>query len=208
MVFDTWGGVLDAGEYREFSLRYMERIVAELTRERDGRRVPLILFTKGGGAWLDAMAADGLRRARRRLDDGSRGRAARGAATASRCRATSTRTALYAPPEAIRAEVARVLASYGHGHGHVFNLGHGIHPRVDPEHAGAMVAAVHELARTITELVRGDGHRRLRSGSRKGDRHVLRTAFAVSSSRSARRRILPTLVFGSSSRKSTCFGTL
>ena len=59
MIFDTWGGVLSTPEYLEFSLAYMERIAAGLQRERDGRRVPLILFTKGGGAWLASMAATG-----------------------------------------------------------------------------------------------------------------------------------------------------
>jgi uroporphyrinogen decarboxylase len=145
MLFDTWGGVLAPAAYREFSLAYMNRIVAELVRERDGRRVPVILFTKGGGAWLRDIAASGcdalgvdwttdLADARRacgervslqgNLDPG----------------------ALYAPPAQIRERVAQVLASYGAGHGHVFNLGHGIHPDVPPEHALAMVEAVHELS--------------------------------------------------------------
>jgi len=145
MVFDTWGGVLTPQQYREFSLQPMQRIVAGLRREHEGQRVPVILFTKGGGAWLEAMASTGcdalgvdwttdLADARRSVQD----RVALQGNLDPNC--------LYASPQAIRAEVGRVLASYGRGHGHVFNLGHGIHPAVDPEHAGAMIAAVHELS--------------------------------------------------------------
>jgi uroporphyrinogen decarboxylase len=145
MIFDTWGGVLTPAYYRDFSLQYMQRIVAGLTREHDARRVPVILFTKGGGAWLETMAATGcdalgvdwttdLADARRTVRD----RVALQGNLDPNC--------LYASPARIREEVARVLASYGHGDGHVFNLGHGIHPEVPPEHAGAMIAAVHELS--------------------------------------------------------------
>jgi uroporphyrinogen decarboxylase len=145
MVFDTWGGALAPAQYREFSLEYMARIVAGLTREHEGRRVPAVLFTKGGGRWLDQMAATGadalgvdwttdLAEARALTD----GKVA--------LQGNLDPCVLYAPPETIREEVGRVLASYGTGHGHVFNLGHGIHPDVNPEHAGAMVAAVHELS--------------------------------------------------------------
>lgn len=145
MLFDTWGGVLTPQQYREFSLRYMQSILDGLTRECEGRRVPVILFTKGGGAWLSAMAQTGcdalgvdwmtdLADARRAVHE----RVALQGNLDPNC--------LYASPARIREEVARVLASYGHGHGHVFNLGHGIHPAVPPEHAGAMIAAVHELS--------------------------------------------------------------
>jgi uroporphyrinogen decarboxylase len=147
MVFDTWGGSLAPAQYREFSLEYMARIVAGLTREREGRRVPVVLFTKGGGRWLDQMAATGADALgvdwttdladARALTDGKVG-----------LQGNLDPCVLYAPPETIREEVGRVLASYGTGHGHVFNLGHGIHPDVNPEHAGAMVAAVHELSPT------------------------------------------------------------
>ena len=145
MVFDTWGGSLAPAQYREFSLEYMARIVAGLTREREGRRVPAVLFTKGGGRWLDQMAATGADALgvdwttdladARALTEGKVG-----------LQGNLDPCVLYAPPETIREEVGRVLASYGTGHGHVFNLGHGIHPDVNPEHAGAMVAAVHELS--------------------------------------------------------------
>ncbi|MGI9246920.1 MAG: uroporphyrinogen decarboxylase [Steroidobacteraceae bacterium] len=145
MVFDTWGGALTPADYREFSLRYMQQIVDGLTREADGRRVPVILFTKGGGAWLGPMADTGcdalgvdwttdLADARRTVQD----RVA--------LQGNLDPSVLYAPPERIRAEVGKVLASYGRGHGHVFNLGHGIHPEVRPEHAAAMIDAVHELS--------------------------------------------------------------
>ena len=145
MIFDTWGGVLTPAQYREFSLHYMESIVDGLTRESEGRRVPVILFTKGVGDKLNLMAQTGcdalgvdwttdLGDARRLVND----RVALQGNLDPNC--------LYAEPARIREEVARVLASYGRGHGHVFNLGHGIHPAVPPEHAAAMIAAVHELS--------------------------------------------------------------
>ena len=145
MIFDTWGGVLTPGAFGDFSLAYMTRILAGLTREADGRRVPVILFTKGGGQWLDRMADSGcdalgvdwtlnLSDARRLVED----RVA--------LQGNLDPSVLYASPERIREEVARVIASYGRGSGHVFNLGHGIHPDVDPEHAAALVEAVHRLS--------------------------------------------------------------
>ena len=145
MIFDTWGGALDPRSFAEFSLAYMARIVAGLTREAEGRRVPVILFTKGGSQWLGAMADTGcdalgvdwtmdLADARRAVG----GRVA--------LQGNLDPCVLYASPERIRAEVARVLASFGQGPGHVFNLGHGIHPDVNPDHAAALVAAVHELS--------------------------------------------------------------
>ena len=145
MLFDTWGGALTPAAYREFSLDPMARVIAGLTRESEGRRVPVILFTKNGGQWLDRMADSGcdalgvdwttdLADARRLVQD----RVA--------LQGNLDPCVLYAQPERIRSEVARVLASFGHGSGHVFNLGHGITPDVDPDHAAAMVAAVHELS--------------------------------------------------------------
>jgi uroporphyrinogen decarboxylase len=145
MIFDTWGGVLTPAQYREFSLNYMRHIVDGLTREREDRRVPIILFTKGGGAWLSEMAqidCDALG-----VDWTTDLSAARKAVNDSKAlQGNLDPSCLYAPPERIRDEVARVLASYGHGSGHVFNLGHGIHPQIPPEHAGAMIQAVHELS--------------------------------------------------------------
>jgi len=146
MIFDTWGGVLTPRDYREFSLRYMQQIVDGLVREADGRRVPVILFTKGGGAWLEAMAdtgCDGLGvdwtidigDARRRVGD------------KVALQGNMDPSILYGTPERIREEVATILASYGHGNGQVFNLGHGIHQHVNPENAGVFINAVHELSK-------------------------------------------------------------
>jgi uroporphyrinogen decarboxylase len=146
MVFDTWGGVLTPRDYEHFSLAYMERIVQGVTRQADGRRVPVILFTKGGGQWAECIArtgCDGIG-----LDwtvDIGEVRERTGDSVA--LQGNLDPGILYASPQRIREEVARVLESYGHGSGHVFNLGHGITPDVDPEHAGAMVEAVHELSR-------------------------------------------------------------
>jgi uroporphyrinogen decarboxylase len=145
MIFDTWGGVLTPAQYLEFSLRYMEQIVAGLAREHEGQRIPLILFTKGGGAWLPRMAASGCDALG--VDWTTDLATARAAVKDSvALQGNLDPNSLYASPAAIRAEVAKVLASYGRGHGHVFNLGHGIHPAIPPEHAGAMIAAVHELS--------------------------------------------------------------
>jgi len=145
MIFDTWGGILSPRAYREFSLRYMAQIVAGLVREQEGRVVPVVLFTKGGGAWLEAMAATGcdalgidwtttLGDARRRV-----GRQVALQGNLDPC-------VLYAPPARIRQEVATLLADFGAGNGHIFNLGHGIHPMIDPDHVAIMVDAVHELS--------------------------------------------------------------
>ena len=145
MIFDTWGGALAPAAFREFSLRYMADIVAGLVREQDGRRVPVVVFTKGGGQWLGELAGSGADALG--VDwttDLGTARAAVGDRVA--LQGNLDPSVLYAPPAAIRAEVGRVLASYGTGSGHVFNLGHGIHPDVPPEHAGAMVDAVHELS--------------------------------------------------------------
>lgn len=146
MLFDTWGGTLAPEDYREFSLAYMRRVVDNLVREAEGRKVPVILFTKGGGQWLEAMADTGcdalgldwttdIGDARRRVGD----RVA--------LQGNMDPCTLYASPEAIRRSVGKILASYGSGSGHVFNLGHGIHPTIDPEHAAAMIEAVHDLSR-------------------------------------------------------------
>lgn len=145
MIFDTWGGVLSPRDYQEFSLRYMEQIIAGLTREAEGRKVPVTLFTKNGGQWLEAMAATGcdalgvdwttnMGDARSRVGD------------KVALQGNMDPSMLYASPERIRAEVETILTSYGQGTGHVFNLGHGIHPGVKPEHADAFITAVTELS--------------------------------------------------------------
>ncbi|WP_020209851.1 uroporphyrinogen decarboxylase [Gilvimarinus chinensis] len=144
-IFDTWGGALSHQAYDEFSLKYMRQIVSGLIREREGRKVPVILFTKGGGQWLEAMAATGadalgldwttdIGAARKRVGD------------SVALQGNMDPTILYASPERIREEVGRILSSYGSGSGHIFNLGHGITPEVDPEHAGAFIRAVHDLS--------------------------------------------------------------
>ena len=145
MIFDTWGGALPTPHYLEFSLAYMERIVAGLVRERDGRRVPVILFTKGGGQWLGRMAESGADALG--IDWTTELCAAR-AATSDRValQGNLDPKLLLSSPAEIHAGVVRVLESYGRGHGHVFNLGHGVTPDVDPEHVAAMVAAVRELS--------------------------------------------------------------
>jgi len=142
-IFDTWGGILNTSCYNEFSLQYMQRIVQQLTRENDGRKVPVILYSKGGMGWLEAMADTGcdvlgldwsidIDEAKARVGD----RVA--------LQGNMDPTMLYAKPERIRAEVKDILAKFGKGNGHVFNLGHGITPDVSPEHAIEFFKAVRE----------------------------------------------------------------
>jgi uroporphyrinogen decarboxylase len=144
-IFDTWGGALSEQAYKTFSLQYMQKIVNGLIKEYDGRKVPCILFTKNGGLWLEDIAATGcdgvgldwtidIAKARARVGD------------QVSLQGNMDPTMLYASPKAIREEVGRILASFGSGSGHIFNLGHGITPEVDPENAGAFINAVHELS--------------------------------------------------------------
>jgi len=149
MMFDSWGGALADGAYQEFSLRYMERVLQQLQREKDGVRIPAIVFTKGGGIWLDEMAncgADALG-----LDwtvNLGRARALVGDRVA--LQGNLDPAILFAAPEQIRAEVERSLTAYGAptaGSGHVFNLGHGISQFTPPESVTAMVEAVHDFSR-------------------------------------------------------------
>lgn len=150
MVFDTWGGTLTPATYRDFSLHYMQKIVDGVRRENEGRRVPVILFTKGGGQWLEVMAQTGcdalgldwttdIGMARNRVGD----RVA--------LQGNMDPCVLYATPDAIREQVTNILASFGQGSGHVFNLGHGIHQHINPEHVAVLVDAVHELSRPYHE---------------------------------------------------------
>jgi uroporphyrinogen decarboxylase len=145
MVFDTWGGMLSHDDYLEFSLRYAKQVKDLLKLERDGQKIPAILFTKGGGLWLESMANigyDGLG-----LDwqtDIAQARARVGEQVA--LQGNMDPITLYAKPEVIREKVGKILHSYGQGSGHVFNLGHGILPDINPEHVKAMVDAVHELS--------------------------------------------------------------
>jgi uroporphyrinogen decarboxylase len=141
MIFDTWGGTLAHDAYLEFSLAYLRRVVAALKPVREGARVPSIVFTKGGGLWLEAIAATGcdavgldwtasLGAARQRVG----GRVA--------LQGNLDPLVLLATPEVVRREAERVLADYGPGAGHVFNLGHGIVPQTPPENVAALVEAV------------------------------------------------------------------
>jgi uroporphyrinogen decarboxylase len=145
MLFDTWGGALSHSAYHEFSLPYMARILDALHRSSSGERVPVIVFTKGGGAWLESIAAVGPDAIG--LDwtiDIGAARARVGACAA--LQGNLDPAVLFASPEAIRRETAAVLASYGAGAGHVFNLGHGVSQYTDPAAVGVLVDAVHELS--------------------------------------------------------------
>ena len=144
-IFDTWGGILTTTNYLDYSLTYMKKIVSNLINENEGRSVPIILFTKNGGLWLESIADSGANavgldwtievgKARERIGE--------------RCalQGNMDPSILYASPQAIQAEVGNILASFGNGNGHVFNLGHGITPEVNPDNVSAFVDAVHELS--------------------------------------------------------------
>jgi uroporphyrinogen decarboxylase len=142
MLFDTWGGALSDGAYQEFSLAYSRKVLSGLVRTREGRAVPRILFTKGGGLWLESMAQAGadalgidwqtnLTDARRRV----------GHQVA--LQGNLDPMVLFGTPAAIEREAQRVLDSFGDGPGHVFNLGHGVSQHTPPEHVQALVEAVH-----------------------------------------------------------------
>lgn len=146
MVFDTWGGVLAHNDYKEFSLRYMHKIVDGLIRENEGRKVPVTLFTKGGGLWLEAIAETGcdaigldwtvdIADARKRVGD------------KVSLQGNMDPSVLYATPERIEQEVKNILAGFGNGSGHVFNLGHGIHLDVPVESPKVFVDAIHNYSK-------------------------------------------------------------
>jgi len=145
MLFDTWGGALGTEEYLEFSLYYARQVRSLLNTTQNGQRIPTILFTKGGGQWLEAMADTGydalgldwqtdMHLARTRVGD----RVA--------LQGNMDPITLYANPDVIKSKVATILEKYGKGTGHVFNLGHGILPDINPAHVKAMVDAVHDLS--------------------------------------------------------------
>ena len=144
-IFDTWGGVLTTSCYAAFSLQYMRNIVGKLIKEHEGRKVPIILFTKGGGLWLESIADSGCQAigldwtinigdARRRVGD------------KVALQGNLDPSILYASPSIIRAEVENIIQNYGAGPGHIFNLGHGISPGVNPDNVTAFVDAVHEFS--------------------------------------------------------------
>lgn len=144
-IFDTWGGILTPTAYQDFSLRYMEKIVANLIKESEGRKIPAILFTKNGGQWLESMASTGCQALG--LDwTTDIGNARQRVGNKVALQGNMDPSILYASPDSIRAEVKRILTSFGPGEGHVFNLGHGITPEVNPDHVSAFVDAVHEYS--------------------------------------------------------------
>ena len=142
MIFDTWGGVLTPRDYQQFSLQYMTAICRQLHRQQANKTIPVILFTKNGGQWLEQIATSGcdaigidwtinIGEARRRVGD------------KVALQGNMDPAILYAKPECIGEEVKTILRDYGAGPGHVFNLGHGITPDVPPAHVATMVDAVH-----------------------------------------------------------------
>ncbi|MES2229174.1 MAG: uroporphyrinogen decarboxylase [Pseudomonadota bacterium] len=148
MIFDSWGGVLADGAFQQFSLAYTRRVLQQLKREHDGQRIPQIVFTKGGGLWLEEIAAAqpdvvgldwtvNLGAARARI----------GARVA--LQGNLDPNVLFAGPAQIRTEVARTLESYGAPTGHIFNLGHGISQHTPPESVAVLVDAVHEISRRL-----------------------------------------------------------
>jgi uroporphyrinogen decarboxylase len=145
MIFDTWGGMLSQRAYREFSLAYLARVVEGLKKENDGRRVPSVLFTKGGGLWLEDMAATGcdalgldwtidIGAARKRVGD------------KVALQGNFDPLCLMGSPEAIVSEAEAILESYGKGSGHVFNLGHGINQYTPPESVDLLLKTVREIS--------------------------------------------------------------
>ncbi|HEY7760159.1 MAG TPA: uroporphyrinogen decarboxylase [Burkholderiales bacterium] len=146
MLFDTWGGTLSHAAYHEFSLRYIERVMSEVVHSDTGQMIPRIVFTKGGGLWLDSLARIGadalgldwtvhIGDARRRVGE------------YVALQGNLDPAVLFAPPEAIEREAGNVLAAFGSGSGHIFNLGHGVSQFTPPEHVAVLVDAVHRLSR-------------------------------------------------------------
>ena len=153
MVFDSWGGVLSDAAFHEFSLAYTRRVLAQLKRQHEGERVPVIVFTKGGGLWLEAIADSGadvvgldwtmhLGAARARVGH----RVA--------LQGNLDPNVLFAPAETIAREACAVLDSFGPHPGHIFNLGHGISQYTPPESVAALVAAVHQHSSALHASVR------------------------------------------------------
>jgi len=146
MIFDSWGGALSHAAFHEFSLAYTQRIIDGLIKEKDGVRIPSIVFTKGGGLWIESIADSGCDAVG--LDwtmDIGIARQKVGHKVA--LQGNLDPTVLFATPDVIHNEVEKVLSSYGYGSGHVFNLGHGISQHTDPDNAAALVQAVHELSK-------------------------------------------------------------
>ena len=145
MIFDSWGGALTTPHYKAFSLAYMQQIVDQLIREKEGQKIPVILFTKGGGMWLQDTANTGcdavgldwsvdINLARQQIGDNVA------------LQGNMDPAIMATNPDVIRHEVSRILAEFGHGNGHVFNLGHGITPNITPDNVAALVDAVHDIS--------------------------------------------------------------
>ena len=149
MIFDSWGGALADAAYQEFSLQYMQKIVQQIVQPQNAPRVPIIVFTKGGGQWLEQMAAIGADALG--LDwTTNLGQARARVGHQVALQGNLDPAILFAQPEQIHAEVGKILQSFGQhqaGSGHVFNLGHGISQFTPPEAVDALVAAVHDLSR-------------------------------------------------------------
>ena len=166
MIFDSWGGVLADGAFQQFSLQYTARVLSQLKKSADGATIPRLVFTKGGGMWLDDMNTldcevlgldwtQNLGRARALVggEVGGPGKALQG---------NIDPNVLFAPPQVIEQEVIKVLESFGPPHTdplktgptHVFNLGHGIHQLTPPEHVSALVSAVHHHSRKMRTTAR------------------------------------------------------
>lgn len=146
MIFDTWGGVLSHPAYQSFSLHYMQQIVSQLTTTVNGKTIPAIIFTKGGGGWLSRIAATDCHAVG--LDwtvDLQAARALVGDKVA--LQGNMDPNVLFASDKAIEAEVARILAEYGTGSGHVFNLGHGISQYTSPDKVEVLVNVIHEQSK-------------------------------------------------------------
>ncbi|MFP3014504.1 MAG: uroporphyrinogen decarboxylase [Arsenophonus sp.] len=146
MIFDTWGGVLTGRDYRQFSLYYMHKIIDSLLRKCEGQKVPITLFTKGGGQWLESMADTGcdalgidwmtdIKEARYRVGN------------KVALQGNMDNSVLYASKKRIKFEVKTILKKFGHGSGHVFNLGHGVNHDVPPNNVEEFINLVHKLSK-------------------------------------------------------------
>ncbi|MBL78647.1 MAG: uroporphyrinogen decarboxylase [Nitrosomonadaceae bacterium] len=146
MIFDTWGGILSHYNYQEFSLQYMKQILSGLRREQNGARIPNVIFTKGGGLWLENIAESGcdalgldwtinIAEARNRVGD------------KVALQGNLDPAILFSTPKIIATEVEKILKDYGNGNGHIFNLGHGISQFTPPENALALIESVHSLSK-------------------------------------------------------------
>ena len=146
MVFDSWGGVLADGAFQAFSLAYTQRVLARLKREHEGRLVPAIVFTRGGGQWLEQIAASGADVVGLDWTTGI-GAARERVGERVALQGNLDPSVLFAPAAAIEAETKKVLDEFGAHPGHVFNLGHGISQYTPPDAVRVLVETVHDHSR-------------------------------------------------------------